>query len=92
MSIIKTIQKTLNCVDAEGYPRKWIVKHDSKGKIREVKLLHQSNQYTGKRKILNDEEVLNELIEGRESTTLDKNQYKNTIAGALSNDRIYDKA
>ena len=62
MSMIKTIQKTLNVLDINGNPRRWIIKYDNKDKIKEVKLLYQDTIYKGSRTILTDEQVLEKLI------------------------------
>jgi len=64
--MIEQLKKTLNVTDVDGNTRKWIIKYDSKDKIREVKLLHESNTYTGSRTILTDEQVLEKLINEKE--------------------------
>jgi hypothetical protein len=43
------------------------VKYDSKDRIKEVKLLHESNTYTGSRTVLSDEDLLEKLINEKEN-------------------------
>ena len=47
--MIKAIEKTLNCTDKNGVQRGWIVKYDSKDKIKEIKSLFNPNEYKGHR-------------------------------------------
>ena len=39
METIKSIKKTLNCVDSNGIKRGWIVYYDDNDKIKEIKNL-----------------------------------------------------
>ena len=64
--MIEQLKKTLNATDSNGETRKWIVKYDSKDRIKEVKLLHESNTYTGSRTVLSDEDLLDKLINEKE--------------------------
>lgn len=61
MTLLKLLRKTLNVIDSKKIARSWIVKYTSEDRIREVKLLHNSNTYNGIRPILNDTELLSEL-------------------------------
>jgi|TARA_R100000541_G_scaffold40556_1_gene48114 hypothetical protein len=51
MSILDIIRKSPNS------KRRWIVKYDSKERIREVKLLYNDHEYRGARKKLTDEDL-----------------------------------
>jgi len=51
MSILDVIRRNPNS------KRRWIVKYDSKERIREVKLLYNDHEYRGERKKLTDEEL-----------------------------------
>ena len=51
MSILDIIRKSPNS------KRRWIVKYDSKERIREVKLLYNDHEYRGERKKLTDEDL-----------------------------------
>lgn len=51
MSILDMLRRSPNS------KRRWIVKYDSKERIREVKLLYNDHEYRGERKKLNDEEL-----------------------------------
>ena len=53
MSILDIIRKSPNS------KRRWIVKYDSKERIREVKLLYNDHEYRGARKKLTDEDLKN---------------------------------
>ena len=56
--MIKAIEKTLNCTDKNGVQRGWIVKYDSKDKIKEIKSLFNPNDYKGSSPVYNDEQIL----------------------------------
>lgn len=56
--MIKAIEKTLNCTDKNGVQRGWIIKYDSKDKIKEIKSLFNPNDYKGSRPVYNDEQIL----------------------------------
>jgi hypothetical protein len=51
MSILDVLRRNPNS------KRRWIVKYDSKERIREVKLLYNDHEYRGERKKLTDEEL-----------------------------------
>jgi hypothetical protein len=51
MSILDILRRNPNS------KRRWIVKYDSKERIREVKLLYNDHEYRGERKKLTDEEL-----------------------------------
>lgn len=51
MSILDILRRSPNS------KRRWIVKYDSKERIREVKLLYNDHEYRGERKKLTDEEL-----------------------------------
>jgi hypothetical protein len=51
MSILDMLRRSPNS------KRRWIVKYDSKERIREVKLLYNDHEYRGERKKLTDEEL-----------------------------------
>ena len=42
--------------------RRWIIKYDKSGRIREVKSLYKADEYRGKREMLTDEKVI-EILE-----------------------------
>jgi len=42
--------------------RRWIIKYDKSGRIRDVKSLYKADEYRGKREMLTDEQVI-EILE-----------------------------
>lgn len=47
---------------------RWFVKTNSKGLVREIKMVYEPNEYTG-RKLLNQEELIQVLKDDRERRT-----------------------
>ena len=61
MGLIEMIQDTMNVADEDGVKRGWIVKYNSRDRIKEVKLLFNPKQYDGSRTILDDQQLLLKL-------------------------------
>lgn len=64
--MIKTIEKTIGCKDKKGIARGWVIKYDSKDRIKEIKSLFNPNDYKGSRPIYTDAQIL--IILKREKT------------------------
>ena len=61
MSLLDNLRKNPNS------KRRWIVKYDSKERIREVKLLYNDHEYRGKRNKLTDEDLKTLLEKNNEN-------------------------
>jgi hypothetical protein len=67
METIKSIKKTLNCVDSNGIKRGWIVYYDDNDKIKEIKNLYDPTAYNGSRPVYNDSQILEKLIKEKKN-------------------------
>jgi len=50
--MLNTIKKSINP------DRRWIIKYDKSGRVREVKCLYEADEYKGEREMLTDEKVI----------------------------------
>ena len=64
---IKMIKKTLDAVDSNGVPRRWVVYYDNKHKLVEIKSLYNPTQYTGSRPLYDDMQMIKILMKEKEN-------------------------